>query len=134
MEVFFSGGEAATRKFAAAFAKGLKKGAVVLLGGDLGAGKTVFVKGMAEGLGIGEEVVSPTYTYLNIYGDYLYHYDCYRLSSGEDAVALGLTDYFGGDNVCVVEWAQNIRSALPEGCVEITIEKTGENERKITIQ
>ena len=134
MEIFMSDSETATRKFAAAFARQLKCGDVVLLSGELGAGKTAFVKGMAEGLGIEDEVVSPTYAYLNVYGDYLYHYDCYRLSGGDEAAALGLTDYFGGENVCVIEWAQNIASALPDGCLEVTIEKTGENGRKITVK
>ncbi|PWM72131.1 MAG: tRNA (adenosine(37)-N6)-threonylcarbamoyltransferase complex ATPase subunit type 1 TsaE [Bacillota bacterium] len=134
MEIFLSDGEAATRAFAARFAKQLKSGDVVRLFGELGAGKTAFVKGLAEGLGIDDEVVSPTYSYLNVYGDYLYHYDCYRLSCGDDAVALGLSDYFGEENVCVIEWSENVESALPENCVEITIEKTGENGRKITVK
>lgn len=134
MRSIISESEAATRKFAAEYAKQLKNGDVVLLSGDLGAGKTAFVKGMAEGMGIDDEVVSPTYSYLNVYGDRLYHYDCYRLSCGEDAVSLGLSDYFGEDNVCVIEWAENIASALPPGCRKVTIEKLGETGRKITAE
>ena len=81
-----------TAALAKEYAKTLRKGDVVLLSGDLGAGKTTFVKGVAEGLGIDDPVISPTYAYLNVYGGILYHYDCYRLSSGEQAAALGLTD------------------------------------------
>lgn len=134
MLTFISGSEEQTRRFAEEYAKTLKDGDVVLLFGDLGAGKTAFVKGLAAGLGIESEVVSPTYTYLNVYGGRLYHYDCYRLSCGEDALALGLADYFGENNVCAVEWPQNIASVLPAGCKKVTIEKLGENERKITAQ
>ena len=87
-----------TEEIAFEYAKTLNMGDVVLLSGDLGAGKTTFVKGLAKGLNLTDEVTSPTYAYLNVYGDKLYHYDCYRLSCGEDAEALGLTDYFYGDN------------------------------------
>ena len=76
----------------------LKKGDVVLLNGDLGAGKTAFTKGVARYFEL-SGVTSPTYAYLNVYGDLIYHYDCYRLSSGEDAERLGLTDYFNKDNI-----------------------------------
>ena len=70
---------------------------------------------------------------MNDYDGKLYHYDCYRLSSGEDADALGLTDYFYAGGVCVIEWSENIKSVLPENAITVTIEKTGENERTITI-
>ena len=88
-----------TEQIAFEYAKQLNKGDVVLLSGDMGAGKTVFVKGVAKYFGL-SGVTSPTYAYLNVYGDLIYHYDCYRLSCGEDAERLGLTDYFGGDNIC----------------------------------
>jgi len=71
---------------------------------------------------------------VNVYGDRLYHYDCYRLSSGEDALALGLADYFGGDNICVIEWFENIADVLPAGCKKIKITKLGENEREIAAE
>lgn len=116
-----------------AFAKNLKQGSVVLLVGEMGAGKTAFTKGIAKGLGVTDQVTSPTYAYMNDYDDKLYHYDCYRLSSGEDADALGLTDYFYAGGVCVIEWSENIKSVLPENAITVTIEKTGENERTITI-
>jgi tRNA threonylcarbamoyladenosine biosynthesis protein TsaE len=129
---FISNNEKRTAEIAFEYAKTLKKGDVVLLRGDLGAGKTAFTKGLAKYFGC-DGVTSPTYAYLNIYGDYIYHYDCYRLSSGEDAIMLGLTDYFGEDNICVIEWAENISDALPENCKEVIIEKISENERKITL-
>ena len=87
-----------TEEIAFEFAKTLKKGDVVLLNGDLGAGKTAFTKGVARYFEL-SGVTSPTYAYLNVYGDLIYHYDCYRLSSGEDAERLGLTDYFNKDNI-----------------------------------
>ena len=121
-----------TQEIAFEYAKTLKKGDVVLLSGDLGAGKTEFVKGVAKYFGL-DGVTSPTYAYLNIYGDYIYHYDCYRLSSGEDAELLGLTDYFNGKNICFIEWAENIADALPDNCKKVTIQKIDQNTRKITL-
>ena len=114
------------------YAKTLKTGDVVLLKGDLGAGKTEFVKGVAEYFGF-TGVTSPTYAYLNVYGDYIYHYDCYRLSSGEDAEALGLTDYFGKDDICLIEWPENIESVLPENAKTVVIEKVDNDKRKLIL-
>ncbi len=122
--------EGETIRFAEEYAKTLTAGDVVLLHGEMGAGKTVFVKGLALGLGIEDEITSPTYAYMNDYGG-LYHYDCYRLKSGAQAEALGLTDYFYAGGICVVEWSENIADVLPEGCKEVFIRKTGENEREI---
>lgn len=130
--IYFSDSEKKTREIAKAYAAKLNKGDVVLLSGDLGAGKTAFVKGVAEYFNL-EGVTSPTYAYLNVYGDFIYHYDCYRLSSGEEAEAMGLTDYFGGDNICFIEWAENIKEALPENVKTVKITKTGENERTIEL-
>lgn len=121
-----------TIKFAEEYGKTLRGGDVLLLDGDMGAGKTVFTKGIALALGINEEITSPTYAYLNDYDGKLYHYDCYRLSSGEDAEALGLTEYFYGNGVCVVEWSENIADVLPDNCKRVKIEKIDLNTRKIT--
>ena len=126
--------ERETMEFAKKYAKTLSAGDVVLLEGEMGAGKTVFVKGLAEGLGIDEEITSPTYAYMNDYGGVLYHYDCYRLKSGAQAEALGLCDYFYAGGVCVIEWAQNIADVLPRNCKTVRIVKKGENEREITAQ
>ena len=118
-------------QFASEYAKTLKGGDVVLLEGDMGAGKTVFAKGVALGLGIEDEILSPTYAYMNDYSGKLYHYDCYRLSSGAQALALGLTDYFEGEGVCLIEWAQNIAEVLPPNCKRVKIKRISENEREI---
>ncbi len=121
-----------TEQIAFEYAKTLLKGDVVLLSGDLGAGKTAFTKGVARYFGL-DGVTSPTYAYLNVYGDFLYHYDCYRLSCGEDAERLGLTDYFNGDNICLIEWAENIEDVLPDNCKIVKIEKISDLERKIIL-
>ena len=131
MAVFISRSKEQTISFAKEYARTLKGGDVVLLCGDMGAGKTVFAKGVALGLGIEEEVLSPTYAYMNDYGGKLYHYDCYRLSSGVQAEALGLCDYFYGSGVCLIEWAENIAEVLPENCKRVNIHKLGETEREI---
>ena len=115
------------------YAKTLKKGDVVLLKGEMGAGKTAFTKGVAKGLNINKEILSPTYAYMNDYDGVLYHYDCYRLTSGEDAEALGLTDYFYADGVCVIEWSENISDVLPKNTKLVTIEKISDTQRKITL-
>ncbi len=121
-----------TIKFAEEYGKTLCGGDVVLLDGEMGAGKTVFTKGIALSLGITDEITSPTYAYLNDYDGRLYHYDCYRLSSGEDAEALGLTEYFYGKGICVIEWSENIADVLPDKTKRVKIEKIDENTRKIT--
>lgn len=131
MAVFISRSAEQTINFAREYASSLKGGDVVLLNGEMGAGKTVFAKGVALGLGIDDEILSPTYAYMNDYGGKLYHYDCYRLSSGAQAEGLGLTDYFYGDGVCLVEWAQNIADVLPKNCKTVTIEKLDDGVRKI---
>ncbi len=120
-----------TEKTGENFAKQLKKGDVVLLKGEMGAGKTVFVKGMAKALGITQTITSPTYAYMNDYDGVLYHYDCYRLSCGEDAEALGLTDYFYADGICVIEWSENISDVIPDTAITVKITKLSENKRSI---
>lgn len=97
----------------------------------MGAGKTVFAQGVAEGLGIEDDITSPTYAYMNDYGGKLYHYDCYRLTSGAQAEALGLCDYFYAGGVCLIEWSQNIADVLPEHCKKVIINKISDNAREI---
>ncbi len=129
---YISNSQKETEEIAYSYAKTLDKGDVVILSGDLGAGKTAFTKGVAKYFNL-NGVTSPTYAYLNVYGDFLYHYDCYRLSCGEDAERLGLTDYFGGNNICLIEWAENIEDALPENIKTVKIEKIDDNKRKIVL-
>ncbi len=131
MEII-SNSERKTQEIAFEYAKTLSKGDVILLNGDLGAGKTAFTKGVAKYFGI-EGVTSPTYAYLNVYNDLIYHYDCYRLSCGEDALMLGLTDYFNGNNICIIEWSENISDVLPEKVKVVEIQKIDENIRKIIL-
>lgn len=131
MSVFISESPEETLNFGENYAKNLKSGDVVVLNGEMGAGKTVFCKGVARGLGIEEEILSPTYAYMNDYSGRLYHFDCYRLRNGAQAEGLGLTDYFYAGGVCVIEWAENVKEVLPENYKTVTIEKTGEEERKI---
>lgn len=100
----------------------LKKGNVVALTGDLGAGKTCLTKGIALGLGIHEAITSPTFTIIHEYGGGrlpLYHFDVYRLSGSEEMFELGYDEYFYGDGVCVVEWGDMIFDLLPEGTLLI---------------
>ena len=131
MAVFISRSREQTQAFATEYAKTLKGGDIVLLDGDMGAGKTVFAKGVAQGLGVQEEVTSPTYAYMNDYDGRLFHYDCYRIESIEQAERLGLADYFDMGGVCLIEWSQNIAELLPRGCKRVTIKKISENEREI---
>lgn len=131
MAIYLSEKPEDTLKFGEQYAKTLKGGDVVLLGGEMGAGKTVFAKGVARGLGITDEILSPTYAYMNDYYGRLYHFDCYRLSCGGQAEALGLCDYFYADGVCLIEWAENIRDVLPEKVKKVTIEKLSGEGRRI---
>jgi len=118
----------------------LKPGTVVCLDGDLGVGKTVFVKGVAKGLGIKEPVVSPTFTILQEYREGripLYHFDVYRIEDPEEMYEIGFDDYLYGDGVCLIEWAKRVTELLPEGVLRITIAKDPEkglSYRKITME
>lgn len=131
MNTFLSESEESTREFAEKYAATLKPYDVVILDGEMGAGKTAFVKGLAKGLGIKEEVTSPTYAYMNDYDGRLFHYDCYRIENAEQAERMGLADYFDMGGICVIEWAQNIAPLLPENCKRVTIKKLGGNAREI---
>ena len=122
-----------TQALAASYAKTLRPFDVVFLDGDMGAGKTVFSKGVAKGLGIEEEVTSPTYAYMNDYAGRLFHYDCYRIESVEQAERLGLADYFDMGGICLIEWAQNIAPLLPRKVKRVIIRKLSEEEREIEV-
>ena len=131
MAIYISKSREETEAFAFEYAKTLKAGDVVLLDGDMGAGKTVFSKGVARGLDIQEEVTSPTYAYMNDYDGRLFHYDCYRIESVEQAEQLGLADYFDMGGICLIEWAQNIAPLLPKKVKRVCIKKLNEAEREI---
>lgn len=113
----------------------LAPGDVIAYFGDLGAGKTAFTRGLAQGLGITDPVTSPTYTIVNEYlGGRLplFHFDMYRLSSADDLFDIGWEDYLDRGGVCAVEWSENVTEAM-EGAVSVTIDVLGENTRRITI-
>ena len=117
-------------------AKCLHAGAVVALYGDLGAGKTAFVRGMARGLDIRESVTSPTFTIVNEYpGDPdLFHFDMYRLRSAEELYGIGWEDYLDRNGICVTEWSERIEEALPEDAVRVTIRRLSDTERSVAIE
>ena len=118
----------------------VKPGTVISLVGDLGVGKTVFTQGLAKGLGITEPVNSPTFTIVQVYdGGRLpfYHFDVYRIGDIEEMDEIGYEDYFYGDGLCMIEWANLIEEILPERRSEVTIEKDlemGFDYRRITIR
>lgn len=128
-----------TFKIAAEFAAGLRIGDVVTLNGDLGAGKTAFIKGLAEGLGISDCISSPTFTIINCYEGRvpLYHFDVYRIEDIDEMYEIGYDEYVGGDGVAVIEWAEKIRDILPTPRYDIFIqrdEKKHDDFRRIRIE
>ena len=131
MAVFISSSEGETFRWAEEYAKTLRPGDTVLLDGEMGAGKTAVAKGIAKGLGISEEVTSPTYAYINSYEDRLFHFDCYRITSERQAEELGFADYFDLGGICLVEWSENIAGLLPEQVKRVTIKKRGGTQREI---
>ena len=117
-----------------------KPGQVYTLNGDLGVGKTVFTQGVAAGLGITEPVSSPTFTIVQVYEEGrlpFYHFDVYRIGDIEEMEEIGYDDYFFGEGICLIEWAELIGDILPEKRIEVTIEKDltqGFDYRRITIE
>jgi len=131
------------------FASTLNGGDIVLLHGDLGAGKTTFVKGIAEGLGVTDDIVSPTFTLLNIYQTNnnirksglsvirkLVHIDTYRLETEDQLIEIGIEDYLGEINtVCVIEWPEKLKTLLKDkkNIISVTLEHVNQDERSIAI-
>ena len=119
-------------------AESLRPGDVIAYFGDLGAGKTAFTRGIAEGLGVSEQVTSPTYTIVNEYLSGrlpLFHFDMYRLGSSDELFDIGWEDYLARGGVCAVEWSENVEDALHDA-IRITIEKDSlvPDTRRITIE
>ena len=119
-------------------AESLRPGDVIAYFGDLGAGKTAFTRGIAEGLGVSEQVTSPTYTIVNEYLSGrlpLFHFDMYRLGSSDELFDIGWEDYLARGGVCAVEWSENVEDAL-QGAIRVTIEKDPfeADTRRITIE
>ena len=126
---------AETRALGEKLASRLKPGDVVVLEGELGAGKSELARGIAKGLGVTETVTSPSFTILNVYESGrcpLYHFDWYRLESEEELYELGMDEYLGGDGIAVVEWAERCPDAVPENGLRIRLEVTGGESRRIT--
>ena len=133
---FITNSPAQTEAVGAALARVLAPGTVIAYRGDLGAGKTAFTRGLAKGLGCKELVTSPTYTIVNEYlGGRLplFHFDMYRLRSSDDLWDIGWDDYLDRGGICAVEWSENVDDAM-EDAIYITIEKTGEESRRIQIE
>ena len=128
--------EKETEDLGARFAEKLPAGAVIALYGDLGCGKTAFVRGMARGMGIDCAVTSPTFTIVNEYDGPrpLFHFDMYRLGSADELFDIGWEDYLARGGVCAVEWSENVPGAFEGDEIAVRFEKTGDNDRKITIE
>lgn len=132
--------EEETKKLGYDLGSNALKGQIYCLKGDLGAGKTVFTKGFALGLGIYEHITSPTFTIVNEYHSGrlpFYHFDVYRIGDPEEMFEIGYEEYFYGDGVCLVEWAELIEELLPDNVIWINIEKDissdNDNYRKIEV-
>ncbi|MEG0479970.1 MAG: tRNA (adenosine(37)-N6)-threonylcarbamoyltransferase complex ATPase subunit type 1 TsaE [Clostridium sp.] len=113
----------------------LKRGDILTLNGDLGAGKTHFTKGIAMGLNVDDYVTSPTFTIVNEYrGDInLYHFDVYRIEYIEQMYDIGFDEYLFGDGICIIEWSDIVKELLPENTIDIVIKKLDDNNREIEI-
>lgn len=140
MEERLTRSEAQTREAARRLAAALRPGAVVLLIGNLGAGKTVFVRGLASGMGIDpREVHSPSFTIVGEYGPApsgrrLVHVDLYRIDDPAEIEDLGLGDCLQGDRVMAVEWGEKLPARLAAGAVRVTIEDAGDDRRRLKIE
>lgn len=139
---FISNSEKQTFNFAKKIASRLKGGEIIGLVGELGAGKTIFAKGVAAGLGIKKNITSPTFVVMKIYNipaskigiKSLAHIDAYRLKKPKDLVAIGALEYLGRpDIVAIIEWAEKIKKALPKKIIYVNINNKGNNKRILTI-
>jgi tRNA threonylcarbamoyladenosine biosynthesis protein TsaE len=120
-----------------AFGSQIPDNAVICFFGDLGAGKTTFIKGLAAGVTqcSSEAVNSPTYVYLNVYtgNRILYHFDLYRLKNSQEFIDMGFDDFFHAGGVCCIEWSEKIKDIIPKGCMYVEIAHSGPEERAIKI-
>ncbi len=113
----------------------VQPGDIVAMFGDLGSGKTAFVRGMAQGMGLDARVFSPTFTIVNEYDGPvpLFHFDMYRLSGSDELFEIGWEDYVNRGGVCAVEWSENVADAFPPETITVRFTKTGDNSRRIEI-
>ena len=125
---------AETRALGAKLANLLRPGDVVLLEGDMGAGKSEFARGVARGLGVSGPVPSPSFTILNVYDEGrlpLYHFDWYRVEDAQEIREMGMDEQLGGDGVALIEWSQRAAEILPETCLRVVIRPVDEETREI---
>lgn len=132
-EIFRSESVAMTEEYGRRLAKELKSGSVVAFFGGMGMGKTQMVRGIADGLGLDAEVASPTFALVHDYGGQppLIHFDMYRVTGWEDLYSTGYFDYLDAGCILVVEWSENIASALPEDAIRIYFQREGDTVRLI---
>jgi len=136
MKVYISKNEDESRQIAFDMGKNAKPGEVYSVTGTLGAGKTLMAKEFARGLGIFEDITSPTFTILEEYQGKIpfYHFDLYRIESTEEIELMGFEDYFYGNGVSWIEWAEKCGSLMPENHISVTIEIISDEERRITLE
>ena len=126
-----------TRALGAKLAAQLQRGDVVLLRGDLGAGKSEFARGVARGLGVTGPVPSPSFTILNVYDEGripLYHFDWYRIHDPDEIGEMGFEEQIGGDGIALIEWSEQAPEYVPDRALEIRIHTVDENTREITME
>lgn len=139
MQKYITKNEAETIELGKKLALNLKPGSTVAVTGDLGAGKTIFVKGIAKGLSINEYITSPTFTLIHSYKGMditLHHFDVYRIANEDELFEIGFFEYLNSGDICVIEWADLIKSLIPSDSVWVHIDRYGNDidERSITIE
>ena len=127
--------ESETERFAEDFARGLGRGSVVAFEGDLGAGKTAFSRGVARAFSSRDSVSSPTFAIVNEYDADIpiFHFDMYRIETLGELYSIGFFEYLERGGICLIEWSENIYSALPENTIFVRINSLDENTREITV-
>lgn len=136
MEIFLTNSPKETEEVAARLSESLKGGEVIAFRGDLGMGKTCFMRGLARGMGYNGDVTSPTFNLINEYiGGRLpiFHFDMYRISGWDELYSSGYFEYLEQNGIVAAEWSENIEAALPDDTVYVEIERLSEEGRKITI-
>ena len=134
METFITHSPEETRTLGERLARVLQPGAVVAFTGDLGAGKTAFISGMARGLGIQEPVTSPTFTIVNEYEGGrlpLFHFDMYRLGSADELFHIGWEDYLARGGVCAVEWSENVAEAMEDDALRVDMARGADEDSRV---
>lgn len=137
MKTFFTHSPQETEDLAGRLAALLSPGDVIAYEGGMGVGKTAFTRGLAKGLGIAADVCSPTFSLVNDYrGEKatLYHFDMFRVEGFSDLYSTGFFDYLDTGGILAIEWSENIAGALPEGCIQVSLERVDDATRKITIK